>query len=135
MEINQITRQVLGCCIEVHKAVGMGLLESVYEECLFYELSNNTNLFIERQKPIEVIYKDVKMPCGFRADFVIENQVILELKSVTEIHPIHKAQLMNYMKLANCRVGLLINFNVELLMKGVTRWGYRIVRNRLSFLF
>ncbi len=122
MEINQITQQVIGSCIEVHKAVGMGLLESVYEECLFYELSKNTKLFIERQKPIEVIYKDVTMPCGFRADFVIEGKVILELKSVNEIHPIHKAQLMNYMKLANWKVGLLVNFNVELLKNGIVRW-------------
>ncbi|PIY08221.1 MAG: GxxExxY protein [Flexibacter sp. CG_4_10_14_3_um_filter_32_15] len=123
MKINQITEQVIGSCIEVHKSVGMGLLESVYEECLFYELSKNTKLFVERQKPIEVIYKDVVMPCGFRADFVIENKVILEIKSVTEIHPIHKAQLMNYLKLANCQVGLLINFNVKLLRNGITRWG------------
>ena len=99
----------------------MGLLESVYDECLFYELSRSTNLFVEKQKPIEVTYIDVHMPCGFHVDFVIENKIILEIESVIEIHPIHKVQLTNYMKLAYYRIGLLINFNVELLMKGITR--------------
>ncbi|WP_338790993.1 GxxExxY protein (plasmid) [Bernardetia sp. Wsw4-3y2] len=122
MEINQITSKIIGCAIEVHKDLGAGLLESAYEECLFYQLISTTNLKVERQKAIPLIYKQVEMECAFRADFIIEDKVIVELKSVSEIHPIHKAQLNTYMKLTNSKVGLLINFNTVLLKNGIHRW-------------
>jgi GxxExxY protein len=121
-EINHITQQVIGCAIEVHKNLGVGLLESVYEECLFHELITTTNFKVERQKEIPVIYKGLKMECGFRADLIVENKVVLELKAIQEIHPIHKAQINTYTKLTNFKVGLIINFNSILLTKGIYRW-------------
>ncbi|WP_375561662.1 GxxExxY protein [Bernardetia sp. OM2101] len=121
-KINEITKKIIGCAIEVHKNLGVGLLESVYEECLFHELIALAKLKVERQKEIPVLYKGLKMNCAFRADLIVENKVVLELKSVTEIHPIHKAQINTYTKLTNCKVGLIINFNSILLTKGIYRW-------------
>lgn len=121
-EINHITKQVIGCAIEVHKNLGVGLLESVYEECLFHELITTTNFKVERQKEIPVLYKGIKMECGFRADLIVENKVVLELKAIQEIHAIHKAQINTYTKLTNCKVGLIINFNSIILTKGIYRW-------------
>jgi GxxExxY protein len=121
MEINQITEKIIGCAIEVHKNLGPGLLESAYEECLYYEL-NNLGLHVKRQLALPVVYKDVKLDAGYRIDLLIENKVIVEIKSVEAIAEIHKAQLMTYMKLANIKIGLLMNFNVSRLKDGIVRW-------------
>lgn len=106
--------------------MGSGLLESAYKECLFYEL-RNLNLFIEKEKPLPIFYEDIKLECGFRLDIKIENKLILELKSIEANGPIHYAQTLTYLKLSNCRLALLINFNVLLLKHGVKR----IILNQL----
>jgi GxxExxY protein len=121
METNQITEKIIGCAIEVHKNLGPGLLESAYEECLYYEL-NNHGLHVKRQLALPLVYKDVKLDAGYRIDLMVENKVIVEIKSVEAIAEIHKAQLMTYMKLANIKIGLLMNFNVSLLKDGIIRW-------------
>lgn len=99
MNINEITEKIIGCAIEVHRYLGPGLLESAYEECLAYELKN-MGLIVEHQKPVPVIYKEIKLECGYRIDLLIENVVIIELKSVDSINPIHEAQILTYMKFA-----------------------------------
>ncbi len=111
MSENEITEIIIGCSIRIHKSIGPGLLESAYEECLFYELSK-TNLKIEKQKALPLIYEEVKLECGYRADFLIENKVVIELKSVESLTDIHLAKVLTYLKLSKCKVGLLINFNV-----------------------
>lgn len=121
MKEGLITENIIGCAIQVHKELGPGLLESAYEECLHYELLLS-GMNVVRQVPIPVIYKEVEMKCGFRADLIIEDQVIIEVKAVDKIAPIHKAQLMTYLKLSEIQVGLLINFNVPLLKDGIVRW-------------
>lgn len=117
MTENKITETIIGSAIKVHKALGPGLLESAYEECLFYELTKS-NLKIERQKPIPLVYN---LDCGFRADLIVENKVIIELKSVDGLNNLHLAQILTYLKLANCKIGLLINFNVVKLTDGIKR--------------
>jgi GxxExxY protein len=121
METNQITEKIIGCALEVHKNLGLGLLESAYEECLYYEL-NNLGLEVKRQLALPLVYKDVKLDAGYRIDLLVENKVIVEIKSVEAIAEIHKAQLMTYMKLANIKIGLLMNFNVSRLKDGIVRW-------------
>jgi GxxExxY protein len=121
METNQITEKIIGCALEVHKNLGPGLLESAYEECLYYEL-NNLGLEVKRQLALPLVYKDVKLDAGYRIDLLVENKVIVEIKSVEAIAEIHKAQLMTYMKLANIKIGLLMNFNVSRLKDGIVRW-------------
>ena len=123
MLINQITQKIIGCAIEVHKILGPGLLESVYEECLAFELSSQ-RLLVERQVPMPVVYKNIELECGYRIDILVEDSVIIELKSIEELMPVHEAQILTYMKLTNKEVGLLINFNVSLLKEGIVR--YRI---------
>jgi GxxExxY protein len=118
---NEITQRIIGCAIEVHKELGPGLLESAYEECLFYVLNQN-KIYVERQKAMPLVFRDVHLDCGYRIDLFIEHKVIVELKAVEAINDVHKAQLMTYMKLAKCRVGLLINFNVVRLKDGIVRW-------------
>ena len=118
--LNELSGKVIGLCIEIHRELGPGLLESAYEECLAYELSN-AGLRFERQRPLPVRYKEVKLDCGYRLDFVVEEGLILELKAVTELHPIHEAQLLTYLKLDKKLLGLLINFNVPTLKQGVKR--------------
>ncbi|MCL6495992.1 MAG: GxxExxY protein, partial [Ignavibacterium sp.] len=103
------------------RELGPGLLESAYEECLVYEL-NKKKLNVERQKPIPIIYKDIKLECGYRADLIVENCVIVELKSLDVINPVHEAQILTYMRFADKRVGLLINFNVLRLKDGIKRF-------------
>ena len=120
MEINDLTGQVIGAAIEVHKALGLGLLESTYEECLCHELLLRKIAF-ERQKTLSVKYKGVKLDCGYRLDIVVDNRLILELKSVEKIEPIHKAQLLTYLKLSNINIGLLLNFNVPVMREGIVR--------------
>ncbi len=119
-ERDSLTGNIIGAAIEVHRAFGPGLLESAYETCLIYEL-HLRNLKVEHQKPIPVFYKDVKLDCGYRLDLVVESQVIVEIKSVSIIAPIHEAQLLSYLKLSDYKRGLLINFNVKILKDGIRR--------------
>lgn len=121
MEINKITEKVIGCAIEVHKILGPGLLESAYEECLYFELINN-GLKVKRQIPVPVIYKEIKLECGYRIDLLVENTVVIELKAVDAFIPVHEAQILTYLKFANKSLGLLINFNVTLLKNGIRRF-------------
>jgi len=123
MEINQLTEKIIGCAIEVHKKLGPGLLESAYEECLSYELKS-AGLAIERQVPVPVVYKDIKLECGYRIDILVEKAVIIELKAIETLAPVHEAQILTYMKFANKTMGLLINFNVTLLKNGIKRYRY-----------
>ena len=118
--LNELSGKVIGLSIEIHRELGPGLLESEDEECPAYELSNS-GLHFERQRPLPVRYKEVKLDCGYRLDFVVEGALILELKAVTELHPIHQAQLLTYLKLDKKVLGLLINFNVPALNQGVKR--------------
>ena len=118
---NQITEKIIGCAIEVHKNLGPGLLESAYEECLYYELQN-IGLVVRKQVPMPLVYKEIKLDAGYRVDLVVEDKVIVEIKSVDAIADIHKAQLMTYMKLAGVKIGLLVNFNVTRLKDGIVRW-------------
>jgi GxxExxY protein len=117
----ELTQRIIGAAIAVHRQLGPGLLESVYEECLAYELTTQLIPF-ERQKAIPVTYGDVLVECGFRADLLIDKLVLVELKAVESIAPIHKAQVLTYMKLTGCKIGLLINFNVVLLKDGIKRF-------------
>ena len=121
MNINQITEKIIGCAIEVHKELGPGLLESAYEECLMYELKQ-TGLIAVRQSPVPVVYKEIKLDCGYRIDILVENKVIVELKTVDALIPVHTAQLLTQMKFAKKEIGLLINFNVVLLKNGIKRY-------------
>jgi GxxExxY protein len=118
--LNELTEIVIDCAIEVHRALGPGLLESTYEMCLCRELSLR-NIPFERQKPIPVIYKGVKLDCGYRADVVVDGSVLVEIKAIDSLLPVHEAQLSSYLKLGGWKVGLLINFNVELLKHGILR--------------
>ncbi len=110
MELNELTGKIIGCAIEVHKLLGPGLLESAYEECLSYELKSN-GLFIERQVPVPVVYKEVKLDVGYRLDILAENKIVIELKSIEALTQIHEAQVLTYLKFANKKIGLLMNFN------------------------
>lgn len=121
METNEITEKIIGCAIEVHKKLGPGLLESAYEECLSFELEK-AGLFIKRQQPTPFVYKDIKLDCGYRIDILVENMVVIELKVVDEFNPVHIAQILTYMKFANMKTGLLINFNVTVLKNGIRRF-------------
>ena len=118
--LNRLTELIIGAAIEVHRNTGPGLMESVYEECLCYELSR-LGLKFERQVELPVGYKGIKLKCGFRMDMVVEDAVVLELKTVDQLLPIHSAQLLTYLKLSGLRIGLLINFNVVLLKQGIHR--------------
>jgi GxxExxY protein len=119
-ELNKITEAIIGAAIEVHRALGPGLLESAYVACLVYELIQRGYKVLQ-QVPLPLIYKDVKLDCGYRLDLLINDVVIVEVKSVERLEPIHEAQLLSYLRLADCKVGLLINFNVKLLKYGVKR--------------
>ena len=117
---NEITEKIIGCAIKVHKNLGPGLLESAYQECLFYELKK-AGIKVEREKPLPLVYERVKLDCGYRMDLFVENKVIVEIKSVESLNDIHLAQLLTYLKLNNNKIGVLINFNVLQLIKGVKR--------------
>jgi len=121
MTENELSRIIVDCCFKIHKTLGPGLLESVYEEVLCYELINKNSLKCDRQVGIPVIYENMKMDIGFRADIIAESKVIVELKSVENIMPVHKKQLLTYLKLTGMKLGLLVNFNVELIKNGITR--------------
>lgn len=120
MELDKITEQIIGAAIEVHKALGPGLLESAYEECLCCELSLRGIQF-ERQRPLPVQYKGTKLDCGYRIDLLVVGTVVVEIKAVEMIAPIHEAQLLTYLKLGHWKLGLLINFNVPILKNGIRR--------------
>src|SRR5215831_15985895 len=120
MEPDQLTELIIGAAIEVHRETGPGLLESVYEECLCYELSQ-LRLAFERQVHLPVLYKGIKLDCGYRMDLVVEDAVVLELKTVDILLPVHSAQLLTYLKLSGKKVGLLMNFNESVLRKGLKR--------------
>lgn len=119
-EINKTTEAVIGAAIEVHKHLGPGLLESAYEECLCHEL-NLRNIPFKRQVPLPINYKGTNVDCSYRIDLLVNDEVIVELKSVESISPIHEAQTLTYMRLGNWKVGLILNFNVPILVKGVKR--------------
>jgi len=115
-----LTGNIIGSAIEVHKFLGPGLLESAYEECLTYELLK-TGLYIERQKAVPVVYKEIKLECGYRMDILVENTVVVELKTVETLNEVHEAQILTYMKFSQKQVGFLINFNLALLKNGLKR--------------
>jgi GxxExxY protein len=117
---NALTGKIIGAAIEVHRALGPGLLESAYEACLVFEL-HEKGLLIEKQKPVHLLYKNVKLDSGYRLDLVVEGKVIVEIKSVSAVAAVHEAQLLSYLRLANLQVGLLINFNVKMLKQGIHR--------------
>jgi GxxExxY protein len=120
MTDNELTHEIIGAAIEVHKNLGPGLLESTHEECLCHELSQRGIPF-ERQKPIPVVYKGVKLDCGYRPDLLVADRVILELKSVETLAPIHDSIMITYLKLSGHRIGLLMSFNVQILKEGIKR--------------
>jgi len=120
MTKNEISKIVFESALKVHKVLGSGLLESAYEECLFYELKKS-NLKVEKQKALPLIYEEVKLDVGYRIDMIIEDKFIVEVKSVEALTDVHLAQLLTYLRLSDCRLGLLINFNVKLLKEGVRR--------------
>ena len=121
MLFEDITKVIIGCAIDVHKELGPGLLESAYEECLYYELQK-TGLKVEKQKAIPVVYKEIKLDCGYRADLIVEDKIVIELKTVDEFNPVHEAQILTYLKFADKKLGLLINFNVLRLKDGIKRY-------------
>ena len=118
--INSLTDKVIGCAIEVHRSIGPGLLESAYEECLCYELSQS-GLEFKRQVPLPVVYKAVRLDCGYKLDIIVENSVILEIKAVEKLVSIHEAQLLSYLRMLDMRLGLLLNFHSAVLKDGIKR--------------
>jgi GxxExxY protein len=118
--LKELTEKIIGAAVEIHKVLGPGLLESAYEGCLAHELSL-LNVSFERQVPLQVTYKSFVLDCGYRLDFLVEKMVVLELKAVEALQPIHEAQLLTYLKLGGWPIGLLINFNVPLVTKGIKR--------------
>ncbi|AFY34201.1 GxxExxY protein [Calothrix sp. PCC 7507] len=126
MTENDLTGVIIGCAMRVHTALGPGLLESAYEACLDYELQQS-GLNVGKQIPLPLVYKDVQLECAYRLDLIVENKVIVEIKSVESLKPIHTIQLITYLKLANCKLGLLINFNVPRLKEG----GIKRIANNL----
>jgi GxxExxY protein len=120
MNQEECFKHILDCCFQVHTELGPGLLESAYEECMFYELIQ-LGISVEKQKPLPLIYKEVKLDIGYRIDLLVENKIIVEIKAIETFNDIHLAQILTYMKLTNCKLGLLINFNVKHLKDGIKR--------------
>ncbi len=120
MTENELSNKIIGEAIKVHSQLGSGLLESVYEECLSYKLLKS-GIYIERQKPIPLIFEEVKMECGFRCDILVESKLIIEVKSCEALNDIHLAQVLTYLKLSGVKLGLLMNFNVLKLKDGIKR--------------
>ena len=120
MTENEISKEIVDAALKVHRALGPGLLESAYEECLTYELLKK-ELLVERQKVLPLIYEEVKLEAGYRIDLLVENKVVIELKSVEALNDVHLAQILTYLKLSDCKLGLLINFNVALIKQGIRR--------------
>ncbi len=121
MDSSQLTSGIIGKAIEVHRFLGPGLLESAYQECLCYELKA-IGLRVEREKPMPIVYKEIQLEHGYRIDLLVENKVVIELKTVEFLNDVHAAQILTYMKLGNYPLGLLINFNVKLLKDGIKRF-------------
>ena len=117
---NELSRIIVNDAFKVHKELGPGLLESAYEECLFYELKKN-NFFVEKQKPLPLIYHEVNLKIGYRVDILVNNKIIIEVKSVENLNDVHLAQILTYLRLTQCKLGLLINFNVALIKNGIKR--------------
>jgi GxxExxY protein len=117
---NELSNTVIGYCIDVHSALGPGLLESTYKECVFYKLMN-AGLYVEKEKAIPLVYKAVKLDCGYRVDLLVESKLIVEIKSVASLNDLHLAQTLTYLKLGDYKLGLLINFNVVRLKEGIKR--------------
>lgn len=117
---NELSNIVIGCAIEVHKLLGPGLLESTYRECLLYEL-NNSGLYVEKEKACPVIYKEIKLNQGYRMDLLVENKLVIEIKTVEAFNDVHTAQLLTYLKLGNYKLGLLLNFYVNSLKSDIKR--------------
>ncbi|HRK53693.1 MAG TPA: GxxExxY protein [Cyclobacteriaceae bacterium] len=117
---DSLTEKIIGCAMKVHTALGPGLLESAYQECLFFELKS-TGFLVEKEKPLPLIYQDVKLDCGYRLDLLVNGKIIIEVKSVDALADIHLAQVLTYLKLTGNRFGLLINFNVVRLKDGIKR--------------
>jgi GxxExxY protein len=120
MTENELSKIVFDCALKIHRVLGSGLLESAYEECLFFELKRQ-GLLVEKQKPLPLIYEEVKLEVGYRVDIIVENKLIVEVKSVEALNDVHLAQVLTYLKLSNCKLGLLINFNVTLIKNGIKR--------------
>jgi len=120
MTENEISKIVFDSALKVHKALGPGLLESAYEECLIHELRKH-KLKVDKQKPLPLVYEDVKLEVGYRLDILIENKVVVEVKSVETLNDVHMAQVITYLKLSECKLGMLINFNVSLIKNGIKR--------------
>lgn len=120
MKENEISEKIIGCAIEVHKSLGPGLLENAYQECLGYE-PTKAGLYVEKEKALPLIYKEVKLETGYRLDLIVENKVIIEVKSIEAINDIHLAQVLTYLKISGCKLGLLMNFNVLRLTEGLKR--------------
>jgi GxxExxY protein len=120
MTNHEFTQKVIGCAMRVHSGLGPGLLESAYRECLFFELIK-TGFFAEKERPMPLVYADVKLDCGYRVDIMVERRLILEVKAVEGLNDVHFAQLLTYLKLADCKLGLLMNFNVLHLRDGIKR--------------
>ena len=120
MHENEIANKVIGCAIDVHKVLGPGLLESAYHECLYYKLQKE-GLKLQKEKPMPLVYEEVHLECGYRIDILVEDKVVIEVKSVEALNNVHMAQTLTYMKLGDYKLGLLINFNVSLLKQGVKR--------------
>lgn len=120
MTENELANKVIGLAIEVHSALGPGLLESAYQECLYYKIGK-AGLKVEKEKPMPLVFEDVKLECGYRIDLSVENKLVIEIKSVEALNDVHLAQTLTYMKLGNYKLGLLINFNVALLKNGIKR--------------
>lgn len=120
MTENEIATKVIGLAIEVHKSLGPGLLESAYKECLFYKLQQ-AGLSVEKEKPMPLVFEEVKLDCGYRLDLLVENKLVIELKAVDALNDVHLAQVLTYLKVGEYKLGLLINFNVALLKTGIKR--------------
>jgi GxxExxY protein len=120
MTENEISEKIIGCAIQVHRELGPGLLESSYEECLYYELIQS-GLQVEKQKQLPLTYKEVKLECGYRIDLLVEKKVVIEAKAIESLNDIHLAQVLTYLKLSKCKLGLLMNFNVLLMKNGIKR--------------
>src|SRR5690606_28005739 len=120
MTENEISNKIIKCALDVHKALGPGLLESAYKESLFYKLTKE-GLYVIKEKAVPIVYEEVKLDCGYRIDLLVENKVVIELKSVEALNDLHLAQILTYLKLGNYKLGLLINFNVVLLKSGIKR--------------
>jgi GxxExxY protein len=120
MSENEISNKIIGSAIEVYQSLGSGLLESAYKECLFYKL-HKSGFSVEKEKPMPLIFEEVKLECGYRIDILVEHKVVIEVKSVEALNDVHLAQTLTYLKLGNYKLGLLINFNVSLLKNGIKR--------------